>query len=828
MAESFAQLLKRHRIATGLSQEMLSECAGISVEAISALERDVRHAPHKATLDLLISALGLDDESRHQIEEAAKVARTRGPQARNIYDDSQDEFRLSNLAAQLTSFVDRESVLAEIKELLQSKRLVTVVGAGGAGKTRCAIRIGAEMLDCFSDGTWLADFARISDPMLLSSVIARSLGVHEVPNRPLLDTLLTHLKRKRLLLILDNCEHVIAEARRVAVALLYGCPNVRILATSRESLSIAGEQAYRMPSLPVPPTSALLSEGEMSQYGAVQLFNDRALSADNCFALTVENTPHVADICRRLDGIPLAIELAAARVKILSPRELAQKLDERFRVLTVGDRSALPRHQTMRALIDWSYDLLPDDERALFRKLSIFAGGFRLETAAAVCSQGKISEIVVLDLLSSLVDKSLVQAEVVEGDTRCRLLESTRQYAREKLRDAGEEETTANAHARAFLKLAEQLDDAYETASDRVWLPRAEPELENFRAALSWSFGARGDVLLGQRLAGMLRRVYYFFGPAEGRQWVHAAQQRVTMDTPAAAVAALDLAEAQFESDASQYKASLRAAERALLRYRELADPRGITEAKRRIGHAEILLGEIAEGEALLGQALEALRALRARRSVSSALGSLAFARLFAGDLREARQRYSQALTGARAIGAERFAAAIVVSLAEVEFRAGDAVAAVRFAGEALRAPRRFGDILHVATAARNMAAYLVALHRYDEARSVARGAVTAACDAQISVGLTFTLQHLAAIAALRPSGDAPVIEDRRRAARILGYVNASLSALEALRQYTEQQEYDAMLSALREALGADDLSKLMAEGRTWTEDQAVGEAMLI
>ena len=814
--ESFAQLLKRHRIATGLSQETLAERAGVSVDSISALERGARHAPYKATLDLLIDALTLDDDARREIEEAATLARARGLQV-------QRQALLGNLPPQLTSFVDREEVVAEIKEFLQSHRLVTLMGTGGAGKTRCAIKVAAETFDIYGDGVWLAELAPISDPSLVAGVIARTLRVQEAPNRPILDTLLAYLRRKRLLLLVDNCEHIIEEARHVVAAILQSCPDIRVLATSRESFSIAGEQVYRMPSLPV-PSNLELSADVMSRYGAVQLFSDRAVSADNRFTLTVESAPHVADICRRLDGIPLAIELAAARVKTLSPKQLAEKLDERLRLLNVGDRSALPRHRTMRALIDWSYDLLSDDERRLFRKLSIFAGDFTLELAAAVCSNDD-DEIVVLDLLSLLVDKSLLQTEPLPSARQYRLLDSIREYAREKLIEAGEYTVCAREHARAFLSLAEQLNDAWETTPDRVWYGKAEPELENFRAALGWALGARGDVLLGQRLAGALDVMWRYL-PAEGRQWLRAAQQ-VDAGTPASVMPALDLSEAKLALRLGQYKASLHSAERALARCRELDDSRGIVVAELLIGRANVSLGKIAEGEAMLRGVLEPARSLVGLKSFSFALASLAAARVIAGDLPGTRERYSEALAAARVAGAERSAAAIVMNLADVEFRDGHADEALRLADEGVAVLRATSDIHNVTLARYNVAAYLVALRRYDEARATAREVLSAARDMQWSIGLAWTLQHVAAIPALRPRADVPV-EDRRRAARILGYVDARIAALEALREYTEQQEFDAMTYALRDTLGTDELTKLMAEGSTWSEDRAVAEAMLI
>jgi predicted ATPase/class 3 adenylate cyclase len=770
----------------------------------------------------------LRDLGAHRLKDLAlpeQVYQLVAPDLPETFPELRSLDRLSNnLPAQLTSFVGREEVVTEIKALLEQHRLVTLVGSGGAGKTRCAIQVGAELVDGSGAGVWLVELAPISDPSLTAGVIARALNVQELPNRPILDTLLGYLKRKRLLLILDNCEHVIEEARRVVASIVHGCAEVHVLATSRESLSIYGEEAYRMPSLAVPSKSERLTPEELSSYGAVQLFTERALSADKRLSLNDENLPYVVEICRRLDGIPLAIELAAARVKVLSPKQLAQKLDERFRVLTGGDRTALPRHQTMRALIDWSYNLLSTDESELLRKLSIFAGGFTLESASAVC---EMDEILALDLLSALVDKSLVQAEPVESGTRYRLLESTRQYAREKLADAGESDTVAHAHARAFLGLAEWFNDAWETTADRVWFAQTEPELENFRAALVWALEAQGDALLGQRLASALRRAWAHFAAAEGQRWVQLAQKHADDATPPAVLAELDLAEASLAAALTQQRVSLAAGERALVRYGELADPLRIAEVKRILGRALVSL-QRSEGEALLQQALAHARALDARKSTSWALEGLALARDAADDVDGARALYVEALTIARAAGDERHAAGIAMNLAEAEFRAGDAAAALRLAEEALSVERAFHDTLGIACLLCNPSAYLVALRRFDEARLMAREALTAARDAQWAVGIAWTLQHLAAVGALRQRADAQCTDDDARAARLTGYVDARLAALEAPRQFTEQQEYDKMLLALRDALGADECAKLMLDGSSWNEDQAVAAAMLI
>jgi predicted ATPase/tetratricopeptide (TPR) repeat protein len=733
----------------------------------------------------------------------------------------------SKLPRQLTSFVGRADDVAEIAALIESSALVTLVGAGGAGKTRCAVQVGAALLDGSGDGVWFADLAPLSDPALVAGSIALALGVPESPNRSSLDTLLAYLKGKRLLLIFDNCEHVIGEVRTVTGATLRGCLDVRILATSREALRITGEAVYRLPSLAVPPPNAVTA-AETARCGAVELFVDRARSAERRFALSDENAPFVAEICRRLDGIPLALELAAARVTMLSPKQLAQRLDERFRVLTGGDRSALPRQQTMRALIDWSYDLLTDAEKAIFRRLSIFAGGFTLETASAVCADDTLDELAVLDLLSSLVDKSLVQSELGDIGTRYRLLESTRQYASEKLMTAGEHEAVAHAHASAYLALAERFDRSWQATPTHEWLAQAQPELENWRAALEWAFRPAGDVHLGQRLVGALHWVS--LGSArEGRRWVETAQDAVDAQTAPAIAAGLDLAEAWLDGRLSLYKACYATAERALKRYRELDEPLRCADAQRLAGHALVLLGRCSAGEPLLEEALVVARRFGARKIMGYALLSLGLARFVLDDVGRARTHYAEALAVAVESENDELEAAILVSLAEAEFRDGDPITAIKVAGEAVAGYRAINDAPRAAVALANTVMYLITLGRYGDALERAREAISTLRDAQVDVVATYTLQHVAAIAALRSIESLEAAHaGRSRAARLMGYVDARLTALEAPRERSEQQEFDRVLSALRDALGIDRLAELMAEGRNWTEDQAVAQAFLV
>ncbi len=492
-AEDFSAVagaLVRMALHTGTPQERDGDYFGPAVNRVArllAIGHGEQVLVSGASAELLAGDMppqtSLRDLGAHRLKDltrAERVYQLVAPGLRESFPPLRSPDALpNNLPLQLTSFVGRDDDVREIKTLLHETRLVTLVGSGGAGKTRCAIQSGAEMLDTFADGVWLIELAAISDPSLVALTIADALSVRESHGQSMLNTLLAHLKERSMLLILDNCEHLIDEVRNIAGAILRACPEVRILATSRESLNTAGERVFRLPSLAVPPANEELTAEAARPYGAVALFADRAAASDARFELTDANAALVTEISRRLDGIPLAIELAAARVKVLSPQQLLEKLDERFRVLTGGDRSGLPRHQTMRALIDWSYDLLSEQERVLFRKLAIFAGGFTLETASVVCGGGTLDELAVLELITSLVDKSLVQTEPSGSVTRNRLLESTRQYAREKLAEHGEDAEVARAHAAAFLALAERLESSYDTTQDNEWFAQVEPEIEN-------------------------------------------------------------------------------------------------------------------------------------------------------------------------------------------------------------------------------------------------------------------------------------------------------------------------------------------------------------
>jgi predicted ATPase/DNA-binding CsgD family transcriptional regulator len=725
----------------------------------------------------------------------------------NVRDGDPDPDRAarSNLPRNRPELVGRDGEIAELAGMLESGRLVTVTGAGGVGKTQTALAVG-ERLESARRDVWLVELAPLAPGSSVAGAICTAVGAAASPDRPVLDTLRAHFGNRASLVILDNCEHVIDEAAAVVVALSAGCPNLRIIATSREPLRVAGERRFRLPSLPVPD--------------AVALFVRRAAASDGRFAVSDANESLVADICRRLDGIPLAIELAAARASVLSLRGLAAKLDDRFRILTGGDRTALPRHRTMRALFDWSYDLLSAPERRLFERLSIFAGGAGLELIAAVAPEDPTDEAEIVELLASLVEKSLLTVDVSAYEPRYALLESSRQYAQEKLASRGDASATARRHARACAELAEELGRLHDVASESEWLARVEPELENFHAALNWTLAARGDIELGQRLASAMRPMWNHFSVLEGRRRLEAARSFVTAYTPPALAARLDCAAANIAFACNEFETALALSRQASATLDAGGDEVERVRATYLAGAALLCLGRSAEAEPLLHEALAAGRALRNLRLVGTALQAIAYACSSDGDGAAARAHFGEALEIWRAIGAKRDAAIARVNLAEAEFVAGNVTAAVDLVTAAIATLRETGFTRALLPARLNLAAYLIACDRWEEARTTAREALAIAQETQRNVFVACALQRVAAITVLAPDARGPsALED---AARILGYVDTCIAALGSPRHYTEQQEYDRARAAIDAALGPVERDRLMLGGAAMSQEQAL------
>ena len=430
------------------------------------------------------------------------------PDTEDAVTPSDGASQSSNLPLNLPALIGREDEFAAVTALLAGTHLLTLVGAGGVGKTRFALEVAAQLQGRWKDGVWFVELAPVADPALVPQAVAIALGIHEEPGRPLADTLLDFLRRRELLIVLDNCEHLVKGCAAWAERVLHACAAVRTLATSREPLDIEGETAWRMPSLRAAPPEMASSAEQLMGYAATRLFMQRAVAAAPAFRLTESNAAAVASICHHLDGIPLALELAAARVKAMRVEQVDERLRDRFALLTRGSRTASPRHQTLRSLIDWSHDLLSNPERVLLRRLPIFAGGWTLEAAEAVCSGGGLPLDDVLDVMTRLAEKSLIALDEQSAEPRYRMLETIRQYGLEKLTASGEVDAVRTRHLGYFVDFAEGIRTKLYRSDRARWLALVDAELDNVRAALNSSLQP-GQAELGLRLFNALQFFWY-------------------------------------------------------------------------------------------------------------------------------------------------------------------------------------------------------------------------------------------------------------------------------------------------------------------------------
>jgi predicted ATPase/transcriptional regulator with XRE-family HTH domain len=639
-AASFGELLREHRLAQGLTQEGLAERAGLSAHGILKLERSSTH-PYRETAERLSRALHLTGEAEVRFHAAAQPVPRRRAGPVTAKSPLNHPVR-HNLPNQTTSFIGREEDVAHVQQRLGESRLLTITGAGGCGKTRLALEIGGQIVDQYRDGVWLVDLAPLSDPSLIWRVMATMLGVREDPARAVADAVVDYLRGRSSLIILDNCEHLIDACAAAVDRLLREAASVRVLATSRELLGVPGEAAWRVRSLSVvdpeqfEPTGGVVANTLLGSEAA-RLLLDRTHLLNPAFHLTDENARAVARICHRLDGIPLAIELAAARLASLAVDELASRLDQRFRLLTGGYRTAVRRQQTLSATIDWSYELLSEPERALFRCLSVFAGGWSLAAAEAVGGAIAESEEDVGELLDQLVRKSMVVVDEVAGVgsaiTRYRFLETIRQYAEEKLLSRGEAEPARTRHAEWYVRLAEEALDGVESADQLRWWHRLEMELDNLRAALTWLAAQPqgGEQLL--HLAALLGRFWRDREHMrEGTHWLETALRRVepsalSMTDRVRALTWLGMLY-MYGVDAARAKALL---EEAVAQADAAVSPRLRSLLMRHLGMVCFGCNEYGRAGQLMEQALEASREAGIKREIAWNLGVIASNRIQSG-----------------------------------------------------------------------------------------------------------------------------------------------------------------------------------------------------
>jgi len=556
-----------------------------------------------------------------------------------------------NLPASSSSFVGREREIVEVKRLLAMTRLLTLTGAGGSGKTRLALEVAGDLVGVYPDGVWLVELAPVSEGTLVPQVVANALRVRELPGRPVTDTLVGALRTKQMLLLLDNCEHLIDACANLAEMLLGSCGHLKILATSREPLGLRGEAIRRVPSLSAPHTDRLPAAGELTRYDAVRLFLDRARLMLPDFELTQQNAPAVARVCGRLEGIPLAIELATARMGALAVEQVAGRLEDSLGLLTGGSRTAEPRQRTLRATLDWSHGLLSERERKLFRNLSAFAGGFTLEAVEAVGSDG-VAEADILDLLSKLVDKSLVIAEASnDRRVRYRMLEPVKQYAQERLEESAEAEAVRRRHAAYFLALAEEAEPELKGVAQEEWLERLEAKHDNFRVALSWALD-RGEAELGLRLSAALVEFWHLHvHHSEARRWLEDALAK-DGGSPSARMKALERA-AFLAWEAGDYDRAVALGEEGLALARRFGNDAVAASVLHTLGSVAMSRVELGQASALLEEALALWRALGDDGGIAYALYMLGLVAVLRRDHEGAMAYHEESLALARMSGDE-------------------------------------------------------------------------------------------------------------------------------------------------------------------------------
>ncbi len=724
-----------------------------------------------------------------------------------------------NLPAQLTSFIGREQEIEEARELLTSTRILTFIGPGGTGKTRLSLQVAAEQLPAFRDGVWLIELAQLADSTYVLSTIASVFHLRELQGIPLIDTVTDYLRGKQSLFVLDNCEHLIETCARLSEHFLQTCPKLKIITSSREALGIDGETVYRVPSLSLPSAQGGGSKGVM-EYEAIRLFSERARKANPQFALTNENAPSVTQICKRLDGIPLAIELAAARVKLFTPQQIAERLDDRFKLLTGGSRTALPRQQTLRALIDWSYLTLNETEQGVLRRLAVFSGGWTFEAAESVAG-----EIEAMDGLSGLVNKSLVNVEEKEGESRYRYLETIRQYAMEKLLESGVAVDARTQHLAHFLEYGKRAEANFGTAQRLLWLDRLEVEHDNLRSALGWALESDSQSAL-QMVCSLsvfwLSRSYL----TEGCNWCQAAITRaeevsLAEDHLAQLRSRAYIALAMLSVNHGDHHTGQTAARQAAALARQVDDSLQLARALNFLGLSSAFLGDEALAFESLHESERLCREFGYKDYLASVLQSLAYITLEIHGEKAAEQLQAymeESLALSQGSADPEAAVRTEGILARLAFFRGDMAEARKHADLMLDLHKEMGDQLSVTGhqsamghVARQMGNYQEALALYRETlpdwqKMGHRGAVA------------HQLECFAFIAKAQEQGE--------RAVKLMSAADALRQASNSARTPQEQIEYEKELAGLRAGMDEKTFDLLWAEAQSMNMEQAIDLAM--
>ena len=720
-------------------------------------------------------------------------------------------FLPNNLPSQMTSFIGREREMQEVRNLLTSARLLTLIGPGGTGKTRLSLQLAADQLSAFKDGVWLVELAPLSNPALVLSTIASVLELHEVPAIPLIDIVLDYLRAKQLLLLLDNCEHLVEASAQMAEQLLQACPQLKVIASSREALGIDGETVYRVPSLSLPDSSAK----SLLEFESTRLFIDRASKAEPRFQLTDHNASSIVQICQRLDGIPLAIELAAARVKLFTPEQIAERLDDRFKLLTGGSRTALPRQQTLRALIDWSYQSLNETEQRALRRLAVFSDGWTFEAGEAM-----VGETDALEGLIGLVNKSLVNVDEQDSKSRYRFLETIRQYAMEKLLESGEAAQVRDRHLDYFLQSMEQTPQREQRIfgalpDDTEWLDRMEREHDNLRAALEWAASNHPDKAL---------QLIYILGNfwvardynIEARRWCQMILERgkawSNMEREQAKVYGIL---GWSSIGIGDHKTGREAAETGILLAKKIDDKNTIGRLLGLVALACIFLGDFPAAEKALAEAETIARQMGYPEQLATVLttrSQLAFTG--SRNLAQAKAYLDEAVSFSVTIKNEWAAAMSLFGMGRVAGMMGDLDTARAKFLESAELARKLGNKRQMYSCESELAHVLRENGELDEPLRIYRDLLPKWRDLGHRAAVAHELECIAYI--LAKQGQA------YRAATILGAAISLRTMIDSTPTQVELVEYDKELATLHAKFPQADFEKAWSEGQKLSMDQAI------
>ena len=758
----------------------------------------------------------------------------------NSQSQKTDQVTRHNLPRQLTSFVGRKKEIAEVKRLLSTTYLLTLTGSGGCGKTRLALEVATQLVGEYEDGVWVVELASLSDPALVPQEVASALNVSEQPDRSLSDTLSDYLKSKSTLLILDNCEHLIGACATLTENLLRSCPDLKIIAGSREALGIPGELTYRVPSLSLPDPEDLPALENIREYEALSLFIERASFNQPTFVVTDENIEALTQICHRLDGIPLALELAAARVKTLSTEQILERLDDRFRLLTGGSRTALPRQQTLRSTIDWSYNQLSEKESALFNRLSVFIGGWTLEAAEAICSGEGLEEYEILDLLTQLMEKSLAVIEDAsskeEGEARYHLLETVRQYGRDKLLESGEASVLRDRHLEWYLELAERLEPELLGPDQVELLDWLETEHDNMKAALEWSQGSGGKrgspdsqespdsrspiADRGLRLAGALGLFWWARGyDSEGQKWLEEALSAGTISVGMRSARAKALYfEGWILNFKGDYGGAVEVLEESLALYRELEENDSIGWPLNLLGIITWQKGDYVRGRAMLEESLSMHRESGDKLWIAASLFCLGILERHYGDYERAKVLLEENLALNRELGNKGFIHVSLMDLGYIACSQGDYDRAKKLGEEGLSYFREIGNKRVIGLMLRLLAFVALGGDENDRASDLFKEGLTLCWESGAKLETIQMLEGLARVAVVQ--------EDHERSARLLGAAEGIRDAIGAPLPPADYDEHEGTVTFLKAELGEEAFAAVWTEGGALALEEAVEYAL--